>query len=453
MNERCLPSSTRWSLALGNSGFFIAMTLYTVYPLVFMTHCLGLAFPLAVRILSITRIIDIIFGFFQGSIIEKVRMPWGKYRSWFLAGPVIAGISTCLFFSPLLLYVPQGFVLFFAVFLLALWNVTSGSVLTAYNAMYFVMIHDPIERIDIFKLSNQLQAVTGAVAGFFMMKIVFAVGGERDINLAGMQVIGVIYSLLYLALFMIFFVNLKGCKDRDEREQRVNIIATVKLLFTNGKAAALTFSGMFSFSAEMFFRVISSFYFLYVLFSPKMLDTYNWTTVVSAFVGASLALPLFKRTSKKTAYIIGYLIMAAALVGAYFTISTFWFPLVCICIGFLGLNIARSVMVPMYSDVSDFSRHRDGKYITSYAMALYMINFKVGGFIAAQASGLLARVGFITGVDPSPEVSRGINMVATFGPAGFALIGALIMLFFYHIDEKQMPRILAELKERDVALK
>ena len=83
---------------------------------------------------------------------------------------------------------------------------------------------------------------------------------------------------------------------------------------------------------------------------------------------ASLAMLLAKKTSKKTAYVAGYLIMAAALIGSYFTTGIFLLPLVCICVGCLGLNLPRSVIVPMYSDVSDFSRHKDGKFITSYVM-------------------------------------------------------------------------------------
>ena len=270
---------------LGNNGFFITMTLYTAYPLIFMTRCLGLAFPLAVQILSATKIIDILCGFIQGSIIEKARMPWGKYRSWFLIGPVVAGVSTCLFFSPLLLHVPEQFVFGVAVFLLALWNVISSIVLTAFHRVLAQNRVHGIVGLDVFKLSNQLQAVTGTAAGFFMMKIVFAVGGTQNINLAGMQAIGVIYSLLYLILFLVFFANLKDYRDTADRDQRVNAAATMKLLFTNKQAAALTLSGMFSFSAETFLRVVVSFYSLYVLFSLKMLDAYNWTTVVAAFAG------------------------------------------------------------------------------------------------------------------------------------------------------------------------
>jgi melibiose permease len=268
-----------------------------------------------------------------------------------------------------------------------------------------------------------------------------------------MQVIGIIYSFLFFILFFNFFLQLRDYKDEKNRHQRFSIIDTLKLLFTNGKAAALTFSGMFSFSAETFFRVVVSYYFIYVLFSVKTLDAYNWTNVLAAFVGATLALPIAKKSSKKFAYVIGYIIMSASLAGAYLSTGTgiTVLPLICICVGIMGLNFARSVMVPMYSDVSDFTRHETGENTTSFFMALYMINFKAAGFVAAQASRLLAHVGFVTGADPTPEVSAGIAKVATLGPAAFALVGALIMLVFYRLNEKEIPKIQAELKEREAA--
>lgn len=447
MTERTLKPSTRWSYALGNNGFFIAMTLYTTYPLVFMTSCLGLKFPLAIKILTWAKIFDIIASLMTGTIIEKVNMRWGKYRSWFLIGPIIAGIGTCLLFSPLLTKVSPTFIFPLGVFLIVLWNAASNIVLTCHNAMNAVLTHNQMERISIFKLSNQLQAVTGAIAGFFMMKIVFAVGGEQTVNLKGMQVIGIIYSLLYFILYYVLFINLKDYNDdKTGAVRQVSILDTLKLLATNGKVAALTVSGMFSLSADTFFRAVAPYYFLYVIFSAKMLDTFNWTIVVAAFVGATLAMPIAKSISKKGAYMLGYLIMAAGLMGAYFTSSTPYVALGSICIAFVGLNFARSVFVPMYSDISDLILYETGENVASYVMAAYNLNFKVAGFIAARAYNLLARVGFVTGVDPIPEVSRGISAVATLGPVAFAFISLIIMLVFYRLDEKQMPKIQAELR-------
>lgn len=59
-----------------------------------------------------------------------------------------------------------------------------------HNAMNAMLTHNQTEMISIFKLSNHLQVIAGAIAGFFMMKIVFAVGGEQTVNLKGMQVVG-----------------------------------------------------------------------------------------------------------------------------------------------------------------------------------------------------------------------------------------------------------------------
>ncbi|MDR2078752.1 MAG: MFS transporter [Treponema sp.] len=452
MEEQTLKNSTKWSYALGNNGFFITMTLFTTYPLIFMTRCLGLAFPLAVQILTWTKVFDITGNIlFTGTIVEKVKLPWGKYRSWFLVAPVIAGIAACLFFSPLLKNVAPQAVLPLGVFLMFLWNMASNVVMVCHGAMNTVLVHNQLERVSIFKLSNQLQALTGFIAGFFMMKIVFAVGGEQSVNLAGMQAIGIIYSFLYFILYFIFFINLRDFKDlAGGRRGKASIVDALKLLFTNAKTAALTFSGMFSYSAETFFRAVASYFFLYVLFSVKTLDVYNWLSVAGAFVGATLAMPLARKTSKKNAYIIGYLLMAAALAGAYFSAGSPYAALGFICIGIVGLNFARSVFLPMYSDVSDWTRYNTGGNVASYTMTLYNLCFKVAGFIAASASSLLALAGFKTGVDPAAEVSQGIRTVATLGPAAFAVAGALIMLVFYRLNEKDIPAIQAELKSRDI---
>jgi Na+/melibiose symporter-like transporter len=333
--------------------------------------------------------------------------------------------------------------------LLLIWNVVGSIVLACHNALNTVLIHNPMERLNVFKLSNQLQAITGFIAGFFMMKIVFAVGGEQRINLIGMQVIGVIYSFLFFILYLAFFINLKDYKDDETGDNRKNSLTdTLKLFFTNGKIASLTISGMLGFSAETFFKAVASYYFLYALFSSGVLDAFNWTSVIAAFIGASLAMPLAKKTSKQNAYTIGYFLMAGGLILSYFTSGIPYLSLMAICIGFIGLNFPRVVLVPMYSDASDFTLHATGKHIVSHAMALYMMTFKIAGLIVAQASGLLAKAGYVTGEDPLPEVSEGIRRVSTFGPALFTIAGVLVIIVFYRLDEKKIPAIQAEIRAR-----
>jgi Na+/melibiose symporter-like transporter len=90
--------------------------------------------------------------------------------------------------------------------------------------------------------------------------------------------------------------------------------------------------------------------------------------------------------------------------------------------------------------------------VISHVMMAYNLNFKAAGLIAANASRLLAKAGYVTGIEPTAAVSQGIRMTATLGPAAFALFGAVLMLVFYRFDEKQMSTIQVELKLRDAGV-
>jgi Na+/melibiose symporter-like transporter len=453
MEEKILKTTTKLAYGFAHNGFFMAMLLYTTFPLIFMTAALRLPFPLAVSILTWARFIDIFCSIFVGPIIEKVRLPWGKYRSWMLVSPVIAGVATCLFYSPLLLNIPSEAVRPVGILLMVIWNAFGNIVQTSNYSTNNTLITKPVDRIKMFKFSIQCQTVTGFIAGLFMMRIVFAVGGVRTINLAGMQVIGIIYSILYIAFYWFYFFSLKDYKD-PQRVEKVSPLASIKLLFSSGKLATLTLAGAIATTADTFFRVLVSFLFLFVLFNPGTLDMYNWAVVIAAFLGATLVAPLAKKTSKKVAFSLGFLIKGVAFICAYFVATrtgNATATLILICVGVIGLNFGRSSMVPMFSDVADVINLDNGKFVTSLAMANYNLIFKFSGFIAAQASGILARVGFVTGVEPTAEVSQGIAQVVLLGPAAFAICGTLIMLIFYRLDEKKIPQIQALIKERDAA--
>lgn len=454
MQEKTLKTSTRWAYAISNNGFFISMTLFTIYPMVFMTACLHLPLAQAGLILTLTKLSDLVLGFFSGAIIEKVKLPWGKYRSWFLVGPILAGIGCCLFFSPLLMHVPQGAVVPLGVFLMVLWNVSSNIVMTCHSSLNNLLVQDPMERVSIFKLSNQLQAITGFIAGFFMMKIVFAVGGEMSINLPGMQVIGILYSLIYFGLYFVFFMAIRDFKDSPSHfGRRVSVITTIKLLFTNRKCAVVTLSGIFGWSAETFYKALVSYLFLYVLLAPKVFDAYNWSIAIAAFIGASLAQSLTKVTSKKNTFVLGFFLMAIGLGGAYFASATPILTLLLICFATVGANFARTTCVPIYSDIADYVEFDTGEKIISYVMTLYNVIFKIAGLVAAQAATALAAVGFVSGEEITAEVATGVKGIALLLPAGFALVAAIIMFVFYNLDEKKMPEVQAGLQARLAELK
>jgi Na+/melibiose symporter-like transporter len=446
-NDQFTPTR-KWAFAFANAGSFVNMTLFTTFPLIFITGVLHYPISYGVAILSLQQVTTILFSLFvSAAVVEKVKMPWGKYRSWFLVVPVITFASTVLFFSPLLLHVPEKMVIPVGTLLVMGYQISVLPRGVAYNSYNRLLTSSSIERVRLTKLATQMQGVLLFICGLFVWRVIYAVGHQQSINMAGMQVIAFTYGFLNLVCYYIFFFSLKGFDESAAGVSRggVNIFTSFKILFSNGKLASAIIGIFFCFTTETFCKVVVSFYILYVLRSPEMMANYSWAIVVTMLVGTFIAVPLVKATgSKKITLIVGFIISGLALIGAYFVVDL-KIPilgLLCICLADMGVGVGRSVCVPIFGDIADEAklRSKDGKDTTSYIMALYSLIFKFAGLVAAQASGLVGRIGFNprSGVEPTPEILEGVRKVTTLGPACFAAVGVLIVLIFYRMDEKAL---------------
>jgi Na+/melibiose symporter-like transporter len=445
MDQQLTPGR-KWAYAFANAGSFVNMTLYTTFPLIFITAVLHYPVSYGVAILTVDKITSIAFTFVSGPLVEKVKLPWGKYRSWFLVSPIICAVSCVLFFSPLLLHVPQAMVIPLGSLLVMGYQLGGIPRGVGYNAMNRLLSSDSLERVRLNKLATQMQGVILFVCGLFVWRVIYAVGHQQSINMPGMQVIAVTYGFLNFLFYFIFFLSLKGFDETaggGGGRGNASILTSFKILFTNGKLAAAIIGMFFCFSTETFCKVVVSFYILYVLGSPEMMANYSWAIVVAMLVGTFMAVPLVKKTgSKKVTFLMGFILSGLALVGAYFAVDL-KIPLIgllCICLSDMGVGVGRSVCVPIFGDIADHAKAKDGKDTTSYIMALYNLIFKLAGLVAAQASGLVGRIGFNPrgGVEPTPEILEGVRKVTTLGPASLAVVGVLIVLLFYHMDEKAL---------------
>ena len=86
-------------------GFYLftsslAAMIQMTYLTIFMTDQLMIDPAVVATTLLVARIIDFVIGVICGGIIDKVRMPWGKYRSWLLVLRwVIVFAIVCSFFD------------------------------------------------------------------------------------------------------------------------------------------------------------------------------------------------------------------------------------------------------------------------------------------------------------------------------------------------------------------
>ena len=54
------------------------------YLTIFMTDYVGVPTAVVATTLLVARFVDLILSLVTGVVMERVRLPWGKYRSWLL---------------------------------------------------------------------------------------------------------------------------------------------------------------------------------------------------------------------------------------------------------------------------------------------------------------------------------------------------------------------------------
>jgi len=429
------------AFGLSDNGYFISLLLFTSYPLIYMTKCLGMPFPLAVSIASAGKFIDIISGLCMGAILEKVKLPWGKYRSWFLVSPIIATVAACLFYSPLLTTLPDGAKIPVGAILVAMWAFGGNLIRTSYASINSSLTTNPKERTKLMAVGMQCQTVTAFVASLLMMPIVFAIGGTNTINQAGMQGIAIIFSALYCIFCWIFFYNLRDWKDSDHpilARQKSKVWDAILLIFTNLKVFVYCMCAFIVTTGETLLKSLVTYIFIYALMAESQVSTYNWLIVVMAFIGNSSVHILSRKLATRNIWRMGYFGFGVMLVLGFLFKGVPYATLIFIGLAFLCLNISRPPGIPLWGDVSDYIRLEKGKNRMSDIMTVFNLQFKLAGFLAMLGSSVLAMVGFQTDVDPSEAVRSNIITVGLLLPAAFAIVGSVIHMLFFRIDYKKL---------------
>lgn len=434
-----LDDTTKYSYAFAASGYYVTLALYTIYPIVFMTNCLHISAAAAAMVVTIAEILDFAISLSLGSMIENSRLPWGTYRSWLYIAPLAAGASCVTFFSGFLTRIPQAAVIPAAILLYLVWNLAGTVVMICHGTLNTLLTNHPRGRVELNKLANQFRAAFGALFGSLMMPIMFIVGKSKDVNIQGMTVVSMIYSLFYIVSFFYFAAHLKKLRlNENVKSVRVPVLETVKLILKNGRLAALTLAATLSASGEIIYSFLTSYFFLYVLGKTEILGTFNWASRIFLLLGSSVAFILTRRFSKKQVFVMSSLLQAAMYLALYYAARAPYLALLAICVGIMGQGVSSCMVIPLYSDIAD-SLNTGGKRVTGAVMAANSLIYKVAGFVGALGTFLLTKVGYVAGTQPDAQVVQGILRITTLNPFLFALSGAAVLLLFYR-SKPNLPR-------------
>jgi Na+/melibiose symporter-like transporter len=446
-----MPKRIRWLWSIGDGGFAAIVMISLNYFAPFLTDYAKFSLPMVALILALCNGIDTVASPFTGIFIERIRMPWGKFRSWLLVGGIIVFIFNTLQYTR----ISDSEKIAAIVIVLGsavgrtIWNVA----FTADAGLIPNLAGDNQSDYNFLFARRQMWQFVG--------RLLFSVSGVPLIGLfAGVLspsmaifFVAVIFGLLMMIGWWIQFGVSKGYEvAKADSGVQPNVTKWVDMakVLKNGPlwvliiAATLRDLGMFTGIGFGFY------YFRYVwnnigAFGIQMTASSIWATVISIFI----AKILIDKLGPKKLWVYSAFLSSVVMVivrlfarNAYFMIGAEFIS------GILWIS-AMPVHPMLFTDAATYAEWKTGVEARGFILGLGNINTKLAVFLSGLVlSTTLIVIKFVPDIEQNLDARNALNSAFCLIPAAFYIIHALVMIFAYRLTNEKIAMMKAEIAEK-----
>jgi GPH family glycoside/pentoside/hexuronide:cation symporter len=454
-----LPLREKVFYGFGDLASVLYWQTFMLYFTYFYTDVFLIPAGVAATLFLVSRIWDGINDPAMGMLADRTKTRWGHFRPYllWLCGPfALVGVLT---FTVPNFGEAGKLVWAYVTFNLLMMLYTAINI--PYTALLGVISPDSNERTTVSSVKFLFAFTSGIIVSATLLPMVKALGGGNDAR--GWQFSFIIYGIAAVAFFLIAF---KGTHERVQppKSQQSSVKRDIYELVTNTPwlillATTITFI--------LFVAVRSSVtvhYFKYFVGTQQlslpflgtgtydfntMTSAYNTVGQISAFIGVLLVSPFAKRIGKKKAFTIIFLV-AIASTGANYFLTPQQIPLLFFfqVTGSITGGPLSVLLWAMYADTADYGEWKRGRRTTGLVFSASTMSQKMGWALGAfVALTLMSQVGFQPNQAQSEGSLQGLVLLFSLVPAGFGIL-AIIIAFFYPLNDKRVDQIVQELMER-----
>lgn len=431
----------------------------TFYLLFFYTDVFGLTAKAAGIMFFVSRVSDAIFDVVIGMVADRTKTRWGKFRPYLLWMAVPLGVAAVLAFTTpgfgdagKLVYAYVTFILF--MFLYSAINIP-------YTSLLGVISSDPVERADAATSKFIGAYLAGIIVSATALPLAEKYFGQGD-HAKGWQMTLAVYAV---AAVVFFFITFMATRERIQpiAKEKTSVGRDLKDLSRN-VPWILLFAVTILFILFVCIRLsVTAHYFKYYVGEQEVTlfgktHKYGFEVLASAFntigqllslVGVGLVPVVARVLGRKRAAIILF-IAALIFTGSFYffkpnqLLPIFIFQI----LGSIAGGPISALLWIMYADTADYSEWKTGRRATGLVFSASIMSNKLGWAVGSMIAGaILAATGFVPNVAQNLDVRNGLKAMMSSIPTGIGVI-ALILLFFYRLDEETMAKVKAELEER-----
>lgn len=451
-----LSKTLKHFYGVGDLGFNLMSNVETYYFNFFLTNVAAFSAGVAGLIASVASLTDACLSWIYGAILNTIKpKKWGRYRSWLIMVPWVVPILYAFQF----LKIGNGVVSAVIITIAAIashvcWNFPY----VANVSMINVASSNPDDKIALSSSRaswNNLASVLFSYMGLPLATILGGIVGEQNQYAALAFVLGCIMVAGYYAHFKMFegYEEIEVASTSSKANvNKVSAGEMVKSLISNPPLLALLIADLAKWMMKFVVAGTAIYYFTYVAQNVGMLATYILVSNIAGIIGAYISKIIAKKLSTRNTTIITFIIMAAAMIVAFFGKENAILVLILMSAAQLGYGVTYACLPALYADAVVYSEWKTKKNATGFIMGLQNIPLKVAVLTKAVViAACLAAANFSADIKAeaaTAALKNGIGVSFMVVPAITLIIGAVLLILGFRLTKEKLAKYQREIDER-----
>lgn len=448
-----VPFISKFAYGFGDVGCNFSWSFVVSFLMIFYTDVFGISMAAVATLMLVSRFWDAINDPIIGSLSDRTKSRWGRYRPWLLFGAPITALVLilCFWAQPDMSYTGK----------IVYMSLTYGLLVLGYtcvNLPYGTLCGAMTQNIDERAQINTSRSVAAMIAigviNIITVPLVKYCGDGTLSSAQGFISVAALYGLIFTLCHWFCFAKTKEVVEVPMEQKAIPVGTQLKAVMKN-KPFIMAVIGQLLFGFILYGRNADLiYYFKYVEGNEDLFSFFSGVIVIPSIIGAALFPLVFKWTGNKGwAASVFSVLMGISMVVLYFFSPTedpilFYTFAALAQFFFSGFNTAIYAIIP---DCVEYGEWKTGIRNDGFQYAFISLANKIGMALGTSLLALaMGWAGYEANAVQSEAVKEVIHHAFSTVPGILWIITAGVMLF-YRLNKKEYNQIINELAEKKQA--
>lgn len=442
-----VPLISKIAYGMGDVGCNFSWMFVGNFLMIFYTDVFGIGMGAVAGLMLFSRFWDAFNDPVIGSLSDKTRTRWGRYRPWLLIAAPLTAIILVLTFWAHPDWSDTSKIIYMAVtYCILVLGYTCVNI--PYGTLCGAMTQNIEERARINTFRSVSAMIAIGVINIITVPLIAWLGNGDDKR--GYLLIALIYGCIFAACHIFCFSKTKEVVEIPDK-QKISLKTQLAAAAKN-KPYLIAVAGQLLFGITLYGRNADAlYYFTYVEGNASLYSTYSLFIIIPSIIGAACFPVLFRKTGNKgrTAAIFALLTGISMFMMYFFTAGGSSIPFYTFsCLAqffFSGFNTAIYAIIP---DCVEYGEWKTGLRNDGFQYAFISLGNKVGMAIGTSLlAAVLEMCGYVANQQQNPAVLGVIRHSFTTVPGILWIVTAAVLLM-YKLNVKTYNKIVIEIQNR-----